>query len=144
MRRELCAGGIVLGNSGDIAMVRHSRSNAWLFPKGHVDEGETPEEAARREITEEAGLTDLELIADLGSYERPPMPYPGCEPINSIKDIHMYLFAAPAHAIPHASHEIGEVKWVSYRDVAETIGNDKDRAWYASVFDRVREAVQRD
>lgn len=144
MDKERCAGGIVLGDGGMIAMVRHERSDAWLFPKGHMDGGETAEDAARREVQEETGIANLELIADLGSYTRPPMPYPGSQPTNLLKDIHMFLFAAPAHTTLSPSHEIGEAKWVSYREVASVIGNDKDRAWFGTVFERVREAIQRD
>jgi 8-oxo-dGTP pyrophosphatase MutT (NUDIX family) len=43
------AGGIVIGNGGTIVMVRSKNSESWLFPKGHIEEGETDEEAARRE-----------------------------------------------------------------------------------------------
>lgn len=144
MNKELCAGGVVIGDGGTIVLVQHVRSTAWLFPKGHIDENETDEEAARREITEETGIENLELIADLGSYERPPMPYPGNDRTDIMKNIHMYLFAAPSKAVLAPSHEIGEAKWVPYREVATVIGNDKDRAWFATVFDRVREAIQRD
>ncbi len=144
MTKEKCAGGIVLGDGGTIALVRHHRSDAWLFPKGHVDADETDEETARREVAEETGIEELELISDLGSYQRPPMPYPGNDRLDVMKDIHMYLFAAPARSPLTPTHEIGGAKWVSYREIANVIGNDKDRAWFATVFDRVREAIQRD
>ncbi len=34
----------------------------WDFPKGHLEKGETTEEAIRREVAEEAGITDLEFV----------------------------------------------------------------------------------
>ncbi|MBU0750416.1 NUDIX hydrolase [Patescibacteria group bacterium] len=142
---EQCAGGIVLGDGGTVAMVRHQNDeNVWLFPKGRVDAGESDEAAARREVAEETGIHELELIDDLGIYERLPMPYPGNPNRTQMKDIHMFLFAAPLHAELAPTMEIEEARWIPFRDVATVIGNDKDRAWFATVFDRVREAIQRD
>ncbi len=44
--------------------------NSYILPKGGVDPGESIEEAARREIEEEAGFSDLTLIKPLGVFER--------------------------------------------------------------------------
>ena len=51
---EICAGGFVLRDGKVLALRRWN--GAWLPPKGHVDFGESLEEAARREVYEEAGL----------------------------------------------------------------------------------------
>jgi 8-oxo-dGTP pyrophosphatase MutT (NUDIX family) len=142
------AGGIVLGDNGTIALVQSRNSKSWLFPKGHVEAGESDEEAARREIHEEAGLTDLELIDDLGEFSRPTVTAKGL--INEHKTVKMYLFAAPAGSQLAPTMEIAEARWVNYREVPELLGAPHtdwfaaDRAWFASVFDRVREAIQRD
>lgn len=140
---RISAGGIVLGDGGTIALVRNQASTLWFFPKGGVEDGETDEIAARREIEEEAGLTNLEHIADLGMYERPPIHKDGTYK-DEIMSIHMFLFAAPQGAIVTPSMEIVEARWVPYRDVADNLQDLKDRAWYISVFERVREAIQRD
>lgn len=138
--RQRSAGGIVLGTGSTIVMVRRQR--AWLFPKGHVEPGETDEEAARREIREETGITELEYIGDLGEYARPQMDKDEND-TDVIREIKMFLFATEQTELAPTA-EIEEAVWVPYREVGERIGNVKDRAWYASVFDRVREAVQRD
>lgn len=143
--RTRSAGGIVLGDSGTIAMVRSQNSKSWLFPKGHVDPGETDEETARREIQEEAGLTDLEYIDDLGTFVRPRAGDPSEE-----KHVRMFLFAAPPHATLAPTREILEAKWVPLKEVIDLLGSPHpewfaaDRAWFTSVFERVRQAVQRD
>src|SRR5215813_12869496 len=53
----LAAGGIVLrrGATPLIAVVRQRKRNEWVLPKGKLDNGETPREAAHREVLEETG-----------------------------------------------------------------------------------------
>lgn len=49
--------------------------NAWQFPQGGIDEGETPHEALYRELEEEIGTRDIEIIAEYPqwvSYDFPP------------------------------------------------------------------------
>lgn len=70
------AGGIVvrIGNDGivHVALVRGEGvlGAAYILPKGGVEKGETLEAGARREISEEAGFSDLVLLAPLGTRER--------------------------------------------------------------------------
>lgn len=136
---ERAAGGIVLGNAGTVALVRLRGSDQWLFPKGKVAEGEDDEKAAYTHILEQTGLPELEYVGDLGAYTRPSIAHP-----NALKTIHMFLYAAPPLAQLRTSYDVEEAVWVPFRDVAKKASNLKDQAWYASVFERVREAVQRD
>ncbi|MGZ3948978.1 MAG: NUDIX hydrolase [Ktedonobacteraceae bacterium] len=54
-----------------IALAHHQRTDkSWVLPKGHVEEGETIEEAALREIHEESGLDNVQLIKHLGTIMR--------------------------------------------------------------------------
>jgi len=46
-----------------------SRRGNWIFPKGVVEGGETPEETARKEVEEEAGISGTVLPEPLGSYK---------------------------------------------------------------------------
>lgn len=148
MKQYKSAGGAVIGDGGTIAMVMSENSGSWLFPKGHVEQGESDEEAARREIAEETGLTDLEYIDDLGEFVRNAVTVNGKE--YSEQTIRMFLFAAQPHVTLAPTLEIKEARWVPYREVPATLGQPhiewfvKDRAWFATVFDRVREAIQRD
>lgn len=61
------AGGVVIDETGTqvLVLVRPSRDEIRL-PKGHQEPHEAPLTTAYREIGEESGYTDLELIADLG------------------------------------------------------------------------------
>lgn len=55
-RPVLGAGGLVFDARGQVLVLRH-QDGSWVFPKGHIDPGETALEAALREIAEEAGVT---------------------------------------------------------------------------------------
>lgn len=144
LKVAVCAGGIVLGDAGTIAMVRNRKGTLWFFPKGHIDEGESLEDAARREIAEETGLDNLELLDALGAYSRPRIFRDGTYADDEMKEIHMFLFAAEPHAMLDPTLEIEEARWVPLSQVAMELEDAKDKAWFAGVFDRVREAVQRD
>jgi 8-oxo-dGTP pyrophosphatase MutT (NUDIX family) len=68
------AGGVVVRRGEDgrvlVALAREKGLDSLVLPKGGVERGEALEEAARREIAEEAGFTDLTLLTDLGTRER--------------------------------------------------------------------------
>ena len=135
----------MLGDGGTIALVRaRGGDGAFLFPKGHVENGETDEQAARREIFEETGLEKLELLGELGTFERHAIKPDGSYNTNELKEISMFLFAALKSAELASSMEMEEARWVPFGEVAAVIGNEKERVWFASVFERVREAIQRD
>jgi 8-oxo-dGTP pyrophosphatase MutT (NUDIX family) len=51
---EQSAGGIVV--RGDEVLMIRDRYGRWTFPKGHIEQGETPKEAAVREVLEETGV----------------------------------------------------------------------------------------
>ncbi len=70
-RIERSAGGVVLRRiDGDVhALVIRDPYKNWGLPKGHLEAGETSEDAALREVSEETGLADLELGAELTSID---------------------------------------------------------------------------
>lgn len=62
---EHSAGAVLFGNfSNDERkfLLLHYTSGHWDFPKGNVEVGETEMEAARREILEETGITDVRFV----------------------------------------------------------------------------------
>lgn len=73
IRERRGAGGVVVRCDDCrllVALVRGDGLSDLLLPKGGVEAGESDEQAARREIEEEAGLTGLLLLDDLGTQER--------------------------------------------------------------------------
>jgi 8-oxo-dGTP pyrophosphatase MutT (NUDIX family) len=59
------AGGVVVDGGRVLVLRRPSRDEVRL-PKGHVKKNESPQQAALREVTEESGYADLEVLEDLG------------------------------------------------------------------------------
>lgn len=67
--REPTAGGVVFRRDSDGAveiLLIQDAKDRWTIPKGHIEEGETAQQTAKREIGEEAGLTDTEVLGWLG------------------------------------------------------------------------------
>lgn len=67
--REPTAGGIVFRRDGEgrveILMIQDGKDR-WTIPKGHIEEGETAKQTAAREIGEEAGLHNVDMLGWLG------------------------------------------------------------------------------
>ena len=67
--REPTAGGIVFRHNKkgqvEILLIQDAKDR-WTIPKGHIEEGETAQQTARREIGEEAGLHDVDMLGWLG------------------------------------------------------------------------------
>jgi ADP-ribose pyrophosphatase YjhB (NUDIX family) len=70
---HVSCGGVIARKEGDtvlIALITEPGLSEHVLPKGHLEPGESLEQAARREIAEEAGISDLALVCKLGVKER--------------------------------------------------------------------------
>lgn len=108
-----CAGGVVVKiKNGQIyfATTLELDTNVLYLPKGHVDEGEDIETAARREIEEETGIRDLKLIEFLGIKERLNFKK------TSWKNTHYFLFTTNQEDSKPTDPKHIEVVWVSLSD----------------------------
>ena len=73
---RLNVGLIIVNNYGKVLICKRKNSNQWQFPQGGIDEGESPIEAAKREIFEEVGIKPSKIkilgkIKDWVKYEIP-------------------------------------------------------------------------
>ena len=72
----LNVGLIIVNNYGKVLICKRKNSNQWQFPQGGIDKGESPIEAAKREIFEEVGIKSSQIrvlgkIKDWVKYEIP-------------------------------------------------------------------------
>ncbi|MGB9866638.1 MAG: NUDIX hydrolase [Bacillota bacterium] len=113
MKSETSAGGIVIRDNQ--ILVIHDAFGKWTFPKGLVEQGESFEAAALREVKEETGIR-CEVVKYLGQvhywYRN------GSELVS--KTVHYYLLRPTPQAqnpVPLLS-EIKEAKWVTPEQLA--------------------------
>jgi 8-oxo-dGTP pyrophosphatase MutT (NUDIX family) len=92
---ETSAGGIVVNTAQDapraavIARLNRAGRVEWCLPKGHLENGETPEDAAVREIAEETGILGR-IIGSLGTIDY----WFSAEGRRVHKSVHHYLLVA--------------------------------------------------
>ena len=101
-------------------------SNAWQFPQGGIDDGESIKEALFRELEEEIGTRDVEIIAEYPtwvSYEFPPIIAQKMYPYDGQKQKY-YLVKLKKGAkinINTETPEFSEYKFVSSKEIYEHI-----------------------
>ena len=136
MTRTRSAGGVVL-NAGGQVLVVNQRGRSWSLPKGRLEAGEDALQAARREIAEETGVSDLSLLGDLGEYERFRIGREGGEDPSELKAIRMFLFSTRQEALEPRDPDHPEARWVDRDAVAALLTHPRDRAFFLSVLGRI-------
>jgi ADP-ribose pyrophosphatase YjhB (NUDIX family) len=125
---ETSAGGVVLDLSSDPPAValnaRHdSRSRQlWSLPKGHVEEGETPEQAALREVFEETGLVGR-IVAPLGVIDF----WFVVEDKRIHKTVHHYVIEAVGGELSDEDVEVEAVEWIPFHQVVRKLAYGDER-----------------
>ena len=130
------AGGVVVNPEGRVLVVSQY-GTSWSLPKGHLEEGETPLEAALREIREETGVTQLELFRPLGSYTRHRLGRDGGEDRSELKTIHLFLFRTDERDLAPRDADNPEARWVERESVAGLLTHAKDREFFAAVLETI-------
>jgi len=113
------AGGLVRNNDGTYLIMK--RRGKWDLPKGKVNRNETLEEAAVREVSEESGLHDLEIVGPLISTYH--SYFIDDKPI--LKRTSWFEMAYRGHeeAAPQLDEDITEIRWVKKEFLGKITGN---------------------
>ncbi|MFM7146880.1 MAG: NUDIX hydrolase [Actinomycetales bacterium] len=133
---ETSAGGLVVDTSASVPLValiaRFDRRGqlAWSLPKGHLEAGETPEQAAIREIIEETGIVG-EILAPLGIID-----FWFMTPQKRIhKTVHHFLLRAVGGELSDEDIEVEQVEWVPLPEVGDRLRYPDERRLLVTVDD---------
>ena len=117
---ETSAGGLVVADDGEheprAALIGRTDRRGrllWSLPKGHIEEGETPEDTAVREVAEETGIIG-EVVAPLGIIDF----WFVAEGRRVHKTVHHFLLRAIGGALSDADIEVTEVAWVPLSELS--------------------------
>ena len=121
---EVSAGGLVIDSTGKLGLLigRRDLKDAtgkrilWSLPKGHIEVGETPEEAALREVQEETGIVSV-IEKSLGVIDFWFMA--GGKRIH--KTVHHYLFRENGGLLAAQESEVDEVAWFPLAEIVDRL-----------------------
>jgi len=108
------------GSSGDVF---------WTFPKGHLEAGESPLEAATRELLEETGIVAT-LREDIAFEQAYTFLYEGCQ---IEKKVTYYLGIASSTSFSIQEDEVQEAGWFSFEEAAQKLTHDSAKEILQSV-----------
>lgn len=132
MKKTRSAGGVVINEEGKVLVVSQ-RGTSWSLPKGHIDAGESALAAAKREIYEESGIRDLELIRELETYERYKIGVDGRDDRSELKVIKMFLFRTSEKLLQPVDPDNPEARWVERSKVAPLLTHERDKQFFRCV-----------
>jgi len=113
------AGGTVINEDNELLVIK--RRGMWDLPKGKIDPGESEKDAAVREVSEECGLTDIELgklrCISYHTYKHKKQMV--------LKPTYWFNMKASQNQelIPQAEEDIEEVRWIKKEDIPKLYEN---------------------
>jgi 8-oxo-dGTP pyrophosphatase MutT (NUDIX family) len=125
MKREFSAGGLVIRTMEGgrrYAVAVRVRKGVWALPKGHPDGEESPTEAARREVREEAGV-EAEPVEKIGDVRY----WYTLRGERVLKTVAFYLFDYRSGDVADHDHEVEEAAWVPLDELPSRLSYPGER-----------------
>jgi len=117
----IAAGGLVSNDAGELLLIY--RRGFWDLPKGKLDEGETIEACAVREVEEETGLTNIQSGKLVGiTYHE---YFDEWTQRDVVKETHWFAMHAGGtqQLVPQLEEDIKDIKWVAQKDITGYLQN---------------------
>jgi 8-oxo-dGTP pyrophosphatase MutT (NUDIX family) len=137
VEREFSCGGVVVRGTQTIVIVptrRAARGGQVLaLPKGHPENGESPADAAVREVREEAGVeaTVREKLGDVQYwYQR--------DGVRIAKRVTFFLLDYVSGEVDDHDHEVEHARWIALEEAARSLSYKGERDMAAQALLRAR------
>lgn len=136
IKRIYSAGGIVVRDfDGEkkVLVTQHSKHKGWDFPKGHIELGESAEQAAVREVEEETGVK-AEIIEKVGATEY--FYWENKEKI--LKTVVYFLMKYVGEGEATTAFEVSDKAWLPIGEVEEKLTFKDTKEMWKKLEDRVK------
>jgi 8-oxo-dGTP diphosphatase len=124
-RQLTAAGGVIfriVGGHAEVALCFKRREKIWCLPKGLIEQGETAEESALREVKEETGLKG-EIIKKIGQVK---YGFFG-KGQHYFKTVHFYLLEYSEGSMDNHDSEVDKVEWFSISKTLQILAYVNER-----------------
>ncbi|HLC20324.1 MAG TPA: NUDIX domain-containing protein [Candidatus Nanoarchaeia archaeon] len=118
--KEHSAGAIITRDNKFLLLKYKYKTVYWDFPRGNVENRETEEEAARREIKEETGITSIEFLPSFKEEVKWTYHRDG----NLVKKSVTFFLARTTQSKIQLSSEHLDFEWLSYEDAMKKLTYD--------------------
>ena len=137
VKRHISSGGIVykLKDGSPFFLLLEKSDQGWVTPKGHIEGNETPEETAKREVAEEAGLKEsmLRITTKLGTLEYAFEK----DGFRHEKIVHVYLIEDTAEGDPRPQGEEGfsNVGYFPYEEALSKLAHENMKKFFFEAWE---------
>jgi 8-oxo-dGTP diphosphatase len=137
-RTEFSSGGVVYRRTGagyELVAVQRARHDDWSLPKGHIEEGETREQAAIREVEEETGIkaSIVEPVEEIVYYYRRR----NGDLVR--KTVYHFLMRAETETLGGPNSEVAESRWLTFPEAQNLLSYSNDKGVVRKAEGRLRE-----
>lgn len=137
---ETSAGGVLWRKAGDrveVCLIATKGGSRWQLPKGHIDAGETPAEAAVREVREETGCTGA-VGDELGEIAFWFFAGHGATRRRVRKSVRFYLVEYASGDTKDHDGEVDDARWFAIGEAADKLTFDSERDILARAIERLK------